>query len=103
MKKWMGVIAWVVWLTACSEDPAQGAAELCKREVESRSKKDQGLAELAELIAGAKPQNGGGFQIDAYVYYRKGSPDQQRASFTCVVGTGGQMQNLLIQPFPERF
>lgn len=102
MKKLICLIALPVLLSACSKDPAQGAAELCKKEVESRSQNEQGQADLAELIAGAKAQDGG-FQIDAYVYYRKGSPEQRRASFTCVVGSGGQMQNLLIQPFPERF
>jgi len=102
MNRWIGVIALAAVITGCSDNPAQGAAELCKKEIESRSKNDQGQAELSELIAAAKPQDGG-FQIDAYIYYRKGSPEQRRASFTCVVGAGGQMQNLVIQPFPERF
>lgn len=102
MKRLMGVIVLAAVVTGCSEDPAQGAAELCKAEVEARSKNDQGEADLGELLAAAKAQDGG-FQIDAYVYYRKGSPEPRRAPFTCVVGAGGQLQNLLIQPFPERY
>lgn len=102
MKRWSGVIAVAALLVGCSENPAQGAAELCKKEVEARSQNEQGQVELGELIAGAK-EDQGGFRIEAYVYYRKGSPEQRRASFTCVVGAGGQMQNLLIQPFPEPF
>lgn len=102
MKRWTGVIAVAALLVGCSENPAQGAAQLCKKEVEARSQNEQGQVDLGELIAGAKAQDGG-FQIDAFVYYRKGSPEQRRAPFTCIVGTGGQMQNLLIQPFPERF
>lgn len=102
MRKLLGVTALAVVLTACSEDPAQGAAEICKNEVEARSKSDQGQAVLSELITAAKLQDGG-YQIEAYVYYRKGTPDQRRASFTCAVNVAGQMQNLVIQPFPERF
>ncbi len=102
MKRLIGIMALMGLMAGCSEDPAQGAAELCKREVESRSKNDQGSADVAELIAGAKAQQGG-FQIDAYIYYRKGSPEQRRAPFTCVVSAQGQLQNLVIQPFPERF
>ncbi len=102
MKKWMVVAALAAVLAGCSKNPAQGAAELCQREVQSRSGNEQGQAVLDELLAAAKPDQGG-FQIDAYVYYRKGSPEQRRASFTCVVSAEGQLQNLLIQPFPERF
>lgn len=102
MNKLIGLIALAAVVSGCSQDPAQGAAELCKNEVEARSKNEQGQANLEELVAAAKAQDGG-FQIDAYVYYRMGTPEQRRAPFTCVVGSGGQMQNLVIQPFPERF
>lgn len=102
MKKLLGVIVFAAAMAGCSQDPAQGAAETCKSEVESRSKNDQGQAELSELVAAAKAQDGG-FQIDAYVYYRKGTAEQRRASFTCVVNAGGQLQNLVIEPFPERY
>lgn len=102
MKRLMSAIALAAVLTACSEDPARGAAEVCKREVESRSQNELGQAELSELIAAAKARDGG-FQIDAYVYYRRGTPEQRRALFTCVVNADSQLQNLLIQPFPERF
>lgn len=102
MKRLMGIMAGAVLLIGCSENPAQGAAELCKNEVETRSKQDQGEVVLEELIAAAKPEQGG-FKFEGFVYYRKGSPEQRRAPFSCVVVEGGQMQNLVIQPFPERF
>ena len=55
MKRLIGIMALIGLMAGCSEDPAQGAAEICKREVESRSKNDQGSADVAELIESAAP------------------------------------------------